>query len=335
MRKIFTLGIMLLFIGMTISSSVGFNLEKQSIKPISSGNTLYVGGNGPGNYTRIQDAIDNASDGDTVFVYDDSSPYYENVVVNKSINLIGENRETTVIKGSNETQRSVYVSIDWVNISGFNSSIDVHGSNNTISGNILGCIGLENSHNNIISNNIICNRSYYHSIGLSYSCNNIITDNKILDSVHGIDLSYSSNNIITGNNIISNIIAGIDLQSCNNNIITGNNIISNAFGILLRAKETQSINNNITGNNIISNLVGIFLVFSTKNIIEKNNFIGNRRHASFNLVRYFRIGNHWDSNYWDNWIWIGPKIIFGRLGLYGMIPWVNFDRHPARVPYDI
>ena len=42
-----------------------------------SGNTLYVGGSGPGNYTRIQDAIDNASDGDTVFVYDDSSPYFE------------------------------------------------------------------------------------------------------------------------------------------------------------------------------------------------------------------------------------------------------------------
>jgi hypothetical protein len=31
-------------------------------------NTLYVGGNGQGNYTRIQDAINNASYGDTVFV---------------------------------------------------------------------------------------------------------------------------------------------------------------------------------------------------------------------------------------------------------------------------
>ena len=37
--------------------------------PISNDNTLYVGGSGEGNYTKIQDAIDDASDGDIVFVY--------------------------------------------------------------------------------------------------------------------------------------------------------------------------------------------------------------------------------------------------------------------------
>ena len=41
----------------------------------SFGNTLYVGGSGPKNYSTIQEAINDASDGDTVFVYDDSSPY--------------------------------------------------------------------------------------------------------------------------------------------------------------------------------------------------------------------------------------------------------------------
>jgi len=47
------------------------------------------------------------------------------------------------------------------------------------------------------------------------------------------------------------------------------------------------------------------------------------------------IGNHWDSNYWDKWIGFGPKLIFGRIGLNGLIPWVNFDWHPAEEPYDI
>jgi len=75
MRKIITLGIMLLFLGMTISSSTEIYLEKQSTIATLGGNTLYVGGSGPGNYTSIQDAIDDASDGDTVYVYDDSSPY--------------------------------------------------------------------------------------------------------------------------------------------------------------------------------------------------------------------------------------------------------------------
>ena len=43
-------------------------MDKPSLAT-SSGNWLYVGGSGPGNYSVIQDAVDNASDGDTVYVY--------------------------------------------------------------------------------------------------------------------------------------------------------------------------------------------------------------------------------------------------------------------------
>lgn len=42
------------------------------------GKTLYVGGSGPGNYTTIQSAINESSNGDTVFVY--SGIYYDNVI---------------------------------------------------------------------------------------------------------------------------------------------------------------------------------------------------------------------------------------------------------------
>ena len=61
--------VIVLFIGVGIQPAIAIN---NPIKPISSGNTLYVGGTGEGNYTKIQDAIDNASDGDTVYVFDDS-----------------------------------------------------------------------------------------------------------------------------------------------------------------------------------------------------------------------------------------------------------------------
>ena len=50
--------------------------------------TLYVGGGGPGNYTTVQEAIDAANDGDTVYVF--GGTYYENVIVNKRLSLIGE-----------------------------------------------------------------------------------------------------------------------------------------------------------------------------------------------------------------------------------------------------
>jgi hypothetical protein len=71
----------------------------QYIAAIDDGKILYVGGSGPNNYTSIQDALNEANEGDTIFVYNDSSPYYENLIINKSIKLIGENRDTTIIDG--------------------------------------------------------------------------------------------------------------------------------------------------------------------------------------------------------------------------------------------
>ena len=54
----------------------------------------------PDDYPTIQEAIDNANNGDTVFVK--SGIYYEEVEVDKSINLIGEDRNTTIIMGSGD-----------------------------------------------------------------------------------------------------------------------------------------------------------------------------------------------------------------------------------------
>jgi len=89
--------------------------------PVSMNNaqTLYVGGLGPGNFTKIQDAVDNASDGDTVFVYDDSAPYHESIIINVSIHLLGENRNTTSIERGNHVV-SIYV--NGVTVGGFRIS---------------------------------------------------------------------------------------------------------------------------------------------------------------------------------------------------------------------
>jgi len=59
---------------------------------INKGYPIYV------KYSSIQEAINNADHGDTIFV--SSGTYYENVVVNKTVSLIGEDVSSTIINGA-------------------------------------------------------------------------------------------------------------------------------------------------------------------------------------------------------------------------------------------
>ena len=80
---------------------------------------IYVDDDGGADYTRIQDAIDNASYGDTIFVYNGS--YYEDIKIEKSINLFGEKgKYSPIIYGKNESDYSkISVSTSDATIKGF------------------------------------------------------------------------------------------------------------------------------------------------------------------------------------------------------------------------
>ena len=117
-KKNLVVGLIIFFIIIAVSFSVTGDLFKNQssyreisslLKSCSNRNILHVGGSGSNNYSKIQDAISNASDGDEIFVYSYSSPYYENLVINKSIKLTGENRNTTKILG-NGNGEVVYIS---------------------------------------------------------------------------------------------------------------------------------------------------------------------------------------------------------------------------------
>ena len=335
LRKGIAISIIILFLGMSIISSTANTIEKTFI-PSGKGKTLYVGGTGDGNYTKIQDAINDAVDGDTVFVYDDSSPYYENVVVNKSIFLIGEDRETTVIDGY-ENGNVVYVTSDGVTISGFTI---INGKNAYL---LVGGVDIFANYTTI-SNNIITNN--YIGIGIwndyaphikPYLHGNEISNNTISsNTLEGIWLSHCNLSTVTNNIIINNNIGGIHTNFASNNIILGNKISNNYNGLVL----FQSSNSNkILFNNITNNgLYGIFIFDSCKNDILQNNFIesgeGNVKllYYIWNLER-----NKWERNYWDK-PRTTPYLIFGRISIflpYGIIPWLEFDWHPAKELYDI
>jgi hypothetical protein len=96
--NVLTLGFILCIIGANVASATNIKPSLTS-RPLSRGDTLYVGGAGPGNYTTIQDAIDDASDGDTIIVY--PGIYYENqLIVDKALQIRGAGWATTIIDGS-------------------------------------------------------------------------------------------------------------------------------------------------------------------------------------------------------------------------------------------
>ncbi|PVX26309.1 MAG: hypothetical protein CW691_01810, partial [Candidatus Bathyarchaeum sp.] len=73
----------------------------------------------PDDFSSIQEAIDRALDGDTVFVK--NGAYHENVRINKSISLVGENVDATVIDGNPPEGYRIPIKIqcDNVSVSGF------------------------------------------------------------------------------------------------------------------------------------------------------------------------------------------------------------------------
>jgi parallel beta-helix repeat protein len=324
----------------------GITLSEQTSQSLMTGNILYVGGLGPNNYTKIQDAVDNASDGDTVFVYDDSSPYYENVVVDKSIALIGEDKQTTVISGVVHHNASVLLRADGVTVQGF-----------TI-GNCYDGIRIE-SNNTIIEDNIITTNT--EGIYLFKANNNKIDGNTISYNSWGIYSDDTAGDVISGNTITLNSVDGIMLGS-SKSVVTLNNISGNGQNGL----SVPGDNNTILQNNIVDNRwFGVDISNSKKNSILQNNIYDNQRgnarvDVDMWIVLLRRPFDHtWDGNYWGRPHQF-PKIILGvkylllptiflQWFLYVLlqkqpidsvhvtvyIPVIKFDWHPAQEPYDI
>jgi parallel beta-helix repeat protein len=267
-----------------ISSILLFNLSdiflSENFCSAKEGNTLYVGGSASGNYSLIQDAIDNASSGDEVFVY--SGLYNEYVVINKSIDLIGEDKNNVKLD-SNKQIYSILIKSPWINISGFhihNSQIGIlisdleYGFIN-ISRNIFTNdregIRIYNTSNILIIKNIIHNNSEFGIV--VYESENIeIKENYITQNLRGIYFGRWCNfNKILKNNCSENEI-GIYLDFSFNNSIINNEIFDNNWGIYLK----NSKSNNVTNNYIEYNdNAGITVDNFEENILEPNFFNKN------------------------------------------------------------
>jgi parallel beta-helix repeat protein len=235
--------------------------------------------NVPGDYATIQAAINHASSGYTIVVHDGT--YVENVVVNKSVSLFGENRERTFIDG-NQSNSVVNVTANDVALEGF--TIKNSGMNAPDSG-----IYVEGSSRVIIRNNTFTDNS--NAVSLRFCTDNAVLNNTMFSNDgYGVYLSSSANNAVSDNTISSNDL-GVFLFSCSANTLDANVFFDNHYGIFL----FQSVGDVISGNSIYSNDFGIYLLASTNNTIFHNN-IDDIIQASSDSVNYWNStgeGNHW------------------------------------------
>lgn len=297
MRKsICFLGIIILFLIFAIKLPVdSFEIEKSQFV-LSNGKFLYVGGTGSGNYSTIKDALDDASDGDTVFVFNESSPYEECIEIHDKISLIGEDKYSTIIIGDC-LEKIITIYDRQVTISGFtiktNDSkkypyygIYIQREETTIKDNIFS--NIETGISVISSNNQIVDNQFVDcGIFIGPSNNeNTISNNY----VNGKPLIYRKNKF---NEKISD--AGqVILENCINITIENSDISNAYYGIFLcnsrfcKLKGNKLNNSNIflmdsSDNEILDNkicfverrtmyqTIGINLLSSDENIITGNN----------------------------------------------------------------
>ncbi len=230
-------------------------------------------------YATIQEAIDapETQDGHTILV--DAGTYYETITVDKSVNLVGENREATIIDGS-ESMTIILVKADHVSISNFtvqNSLRNILVPSRIAEGGPAGGIALEGCISCTITNNTMeqCGAGIAICIG---SGNNIITGNAMQGghfAAMGITDWAGPQTPVGGNNISFNHIEGFEcgilLDDTTNDEIDENRILSSNWGIGLGGSNNKITHNVIKG----SKLYGILLYDSSGNTICHNDFIDN------------------------------------------------------------
>jgi len=238
----------------------------------------------PDDYPTIQEAINNAGNGDTIFVR--NGTYYENVVVNKTVSLIGENKDTTIIDGKG-VGHVVQILANNTLLSNFTIQ---NGGYNKFDCGVL----VSNSFNSSILNNAIINNNW-EGLRLYQSSRCLLRNNNISNNAYW-------NFGVTGTSI-EHFIHDIDDSNTINRgtiyyLINQHNLnISNLVNVGYLAIINSS-NINVEGLVLRDNFYGIQCVHTTNSIIR--NVSITRTHEAIYLKDCPNITVR-DSNLNYNW----------------------------------
>ena len=249
-----------------------------------------------GDLNSISRTVQLANEGDTILV--DGGSYYEHLLINKAVKLIGNNRPRITGDGEGTV---IDVTVPNITIQGFHISGTGESLNREHS-----AIVLENSANSTIRDNIF--EDVLFGIYLKNSPDCAVLDNRITgkdlpltDRGDGIRLWYSSGTAIKGNRIMKS--RDLVMWWSGDTVIEDNIVEDGRYGLHYMYSD-----NNIFKNNIFRrNLVGGFLMYSKNIRFENNIFIQNQGVASGYGVGFKDL---------DNVTAVGNEFIDNRVGIY-------------------
>lgn len=225
-------------------------------------------------YATIREAINDNKTLNGHVIRVDAGIYFEHVSITKSISLIGEGRDTTIVDG-NGTGTVIQISASNVSVINFTirnagriwgpppgygypdccilgkSVRNVLIENNTINGAAV-CVAFTDYSSFVnVSNNVVFNATYIGILGYA-SYDLTINHNLVFDyGSEGIHLDGDSHNCRIVNNTVKNGFDGITLEkSANNNLIDGNFLFNNTLvGIGFWKCGTNVVRRNNMSNN--------------------------------------------------------------------------------------
>jgi parallel beta-helix repeat protein len=245
----------------------------------------------PDDYARIQDAIDAANSGDMILVK--SGTYHEQLIINKTVRLVGESPETTAIIGDNEN--AVIVQADGVEVANFTVSaiayhwydrfdaIHVFSANNCsfvrnrVVSSFCGIV-LQEADNTIVCDNLLDSNN--EGVTLANSSYNAIQENMFINNSKAIRLmDSSSNNTIHDNDIVDTIRDSVIIQSSSNgNAFFKNNMscVASTFPFNTTGIAVLLSSYNRVYENLVTNVTYACVVcMASYNLIYKNTIAGN------------------------------------------------------------
>jgi len=224
----------------------GIDIQFVGKPVIADQNIIFV----PQDYSKIQNAIDAANPDDVIKVK--AGTYYEALSVYKPLTIMGEDKNATIIVGRVTVGLSNHVVVRGFTIRNAPSlfcGITVYSNSNVISENIIKNNGEDgiwlwyNTRNNTISHNII-ERNTFCGISLDDSTDNMISENFIANHQHGMMITNSENNTMIGNTFMNNSHCGVHLDS-SNNVIYHNNFVNSPVH---SHDSTNTWDNSVEGN---------------------------------------------------------------------------------------